>query len=674
MTVIDEIRKAAACPHRSNVRTAELRNELGQSKTAEFAQCSLLSKHADRTVSVLSQQCEACMRGRDSGPSSVNDTELLRRIASQFAKPEPHGREPLATGGGKCPHLGDATGSLRECKSCKGKVRLKVYTCAKRGEVTLTDCRACADRRLTVGVVIVAHNEGRWLEDTVRCLMDVTAIDDIVVVDDGSDDGCADIVAHAIKRHHIDMPQIQLLTNDERTGCNQSRNRGGRALKSDVLIFMDAHESVSPHALRHLAEKAAAEKCITQAASRNYGIASKFRGWGGKWQTGKGGRPETVANTKPLTSDWQEGRTLLGACYAIPRDIFNRLGGFMSTTGWWGFTEAVMTMKAWLAGVKILTSRNIVARHRYQKSFERKTSTSTIERSRLAGLRICLSQETWERALPELKRGWWKPVFDKFIDCPELLAEHKVFQAVKTRTDREFFAACLPQFRHWALEAPTIKTGEVVTFTTIFGGRDRLRPLPFKPRGRAVCFTDDPTIKADGWEVRVVERQLDDPARECRQYKCVPHVWFPDAEYSLWTDACRIPVADPSDWVPSVLNGADVAMYSHPWDSNVAAHAVDLIAGGHDDEGILAKQADRYIAEGMPDTGLWAGGTILRRHTDAVGRFGGRWLAEVQTGSKRDQMSIPYALWKEGVRCVSLPESCYKNRYFDIHKHERKAK
>ena len=44
-----------------------------------------------------------------------------------------------------CAHLGPATGALRECPTCQGNVRQKVFACAVHGDTTIRDCRRCRD-------------------------------------------------------------------------------------------------------------------------------------------------------------------------------------------------------------------------------------------------------------------------------------------------------------------------------------------------------------------------------------------------------------------------------------------------------------------------------------------------------------------------------------------------
>jgi hypothetical protein len=49
---------------------------------------------------------------------------------------------------GRCQHLGEQAG-LRECPSCRGSVRVKVFACRHPAhlETTLAECAACADFR-----------------------------------------------------------------------------------------------------------------------------------------------------------------------------------------------------------------------------------------------------------------------------------------------------------------------------------------------------------------------------------------------------------------------------------------------------------------------------------------------------------------------------------------------
>jgi hypothetical protein len=67
-------------------------------------------------------------------------------------------------------------------------------------------------------------------------------------------------------------------------------------------------------------------------------------------------------------------------------------------------------------------------------------------------------------------------------------------------------------------------------------------------------------------------------------------------------------------------------------------------------DGPLLEQAAHYVAKGMPEHfGLWATGSIARRHTDRMRALGDSWLAEMERWTIQDQVSLPYLLWRERI-------------------------
>lgn len=67
---------------------------------------------------------------------------------TRWAEVPPEGYRPFPPPPrrGRCAHLGPETG-LRECVTCGGKVRLKVFACAHptHSETTLDECAVCPD-------------------------------------------------------------------------------------------------------------------------------------------------------------------------------------------------------------------------------------------------------------------------------------------------------------------------------------------------------------------------------------------------------------------------------------------------------------------------------------------------------------------------------------------------
>ena len=76
----------------------------------------------------------------------------------------------------------------------------------------------------------------------------------------------------------------------------------------------------------------------------------------------------------------------------------------------------------------------------------------------------------------------------------------------------------------------------IVVYTAIFGGKDDLIDPEFIPENcDFVCFTDK-DFKSDIWDVRKIESIFDDPVRNARMYKVLPHKYLSEYEYSVWID------------------------------------------------------------------------------------------------------------------------------------------
>ena len=336
-----------------------------------------------------------------------------------------------------CRLLGEQVGE-RECPTCRGHVRVKLYACPHHPDgVTLAECADCPHRPVTVSVIVVACNEPDVTE-TVRCLWS-RAVDEVIVVDDASTDGSCQPVADA---KGGDLPPLHVLRTETRIGCNPCRQWGAREATGDVLVFMDAHMRVSGADLRTLAQEAWKRGGVAQAHSRGMELKSAMRGYGARWRpTDRAAFELKWMTTRPDT-EWTDTPGLMGACYCVPAHVFRRIGGFMENTGLWGFTEGVLSLKCNLAGVPIVVSRDIFARHLYRKASERHYDLpgNCWWVSRYAGLKIALESGTFEALLPKLQANHSHPAIGELLSRPGLQAEHEHFQRIRTKTDAEWAA------------------------------------------------------------------------------------------------------------------------------------------------------------------------------------------------------------------------------------------
>lgn len=218
-------------------------------------------------------------------------------------------------------------------------------------------------------------------------------------------------------------------------------------------------------------------------------------------------------------------------------------------------------------------------------------------------------------------------------------------------------------------------------YTTIFGDHDFLREPSRDLAGACpfICFTDDPTLTSEHFQLRICRRQLADPVRESRMYKILPHVFLPEYRYTLWVDAStELHISDPAALVAEQLRDCGIAIMEHPANDDIYAELDRCLHFRKDDPGLMKRQVEAYRRDGYPaGGGLVSGCAILRDNLDPrVCELNEAWWSEVQRFSRRDQLSFNYVAWKRGIRyaildrfrtLTPLPQS----RYFTIHPHKK---
>jgi hypothetical protein len=213
----------------------------------------------------------------------------------------------------------------------------------------------------------------------------------------------------------------------------------------------------------------------------------------------------------------------------------------------------------------------------------------------------------------------------------------------------------------------------VALLTAIYGGFDRLRPLP-DGHGfdMAVCVTDDPTLTADGWTVVHVPSE-DGPRLAAKRPKMMPFE-FVDADLAVWLDGSA-QVVDPTfrDFCVAAADGLDLVAWDHPEDRDCLYQEVDYCWHWEKYRDFpLRQQAAFYRALGMPERfGLWACGTLVWRNTPEARLFGAAWLEEQRRWSIQDQVSFPYLLWRMQPRFGTFPADELDNRWLAWHRHLR---
>ena len=216
-----------------------------------------------------------------------------------------------------------------------------------------------------------------------------------------------------------------------------------------------------------------------------------------------------------------------------------------------------------------------------------------------------------------------------------------------------------------------------VIYTAIFGGYDHLPEPHFKPKGwDFVCFTDS-NIRSNVWNIKKVPAIYEDPTRNARKYKVLPHRWFSDYEYSLWVDGNIIIRNDINKLITEYLSKVNLAVHDHnqnildPRDcvykeAQVIFHFGKINGNYKDDPNIIQTQMNKYVNEKYPqNNSLAVTMQLLRRHNkqNCIKAMEQSW-EEIKYGSKRDQLSFNYSMWKTKNPFVYFTGDSRDNKYF----------
>lgn len=195
-------------------------------------------------------------------------------------------------------------------------------------------------------------------------------------------------------------------------------------------------------------------------------------------------------------------------------------------------------------------------------------------------------------------------------------------------------------------------TSEIVLYSCIINGRDKLKPIEVDDGFRYVVFSDTTNLDGTGWEIRRPVWTSPDPWRTARFHKHHPFVLFPRAEYAIWLDMTHWPYQS----LQPLLTEADISLHRHTDRDTMAAEAEVCARANLDTPYLLRSQAAYYLRDGFPDKeGLFVTSCLVMRNTQTCRTLSEMWWEEICHWSKRDQVSLPYCLWRLGMRPTLIP-------------------
>jgi polyisoprenyl-phosphate glycosyltransferase len=93
-----------------------------------------------------------------------------------------------------------------------------------------------AGEKLAVAAVVPAFNEAEGIEKVLTVLQQVSCLDEIIIVDDGSDDNTLEIIHQTVMAN----PRMHIIHHESNLGKGHALFTGWRATDADCLLFIDA--------------------------------------------------------------------------------------------------------------------------------------------------------------------------------------------------------------------------------------------------------------------------------------------------------------------------------------------------------------------------------------------------------------------------------------------------
>lgn len=196
--------------------------------------------------------------------------------------------------------------------------------------------------------------------------------------------------------------------------------------------------------------------------------------------------------------------------------------------------------------------------------------------------------------------------------------------------------------------------GTGVVYTAVFGDYDKIaEPRFVNPRLRYFAFTDTELPLDSVWEKVDVSchTKLEKLSnyQKAKYIKIFPYEFFEEFKFSIWVDGNVNLVADTYP-LAITAKGSPMATFSNPIHNCIYTEASYMVFQGRLGEQEAKKQVSDYRIAGFPEHwGMMEFSIIYRDHADKQCRSLMReWWEHVNEYTMRDQLSLPYVLWKNG--------------------------
>ena len=287
----------------------------------------------------------------------------------------------------------------------------------------------------TISFIIAVRDEPQHLfEATVTGLLQTSTCytREIIVVDDAS-----------LIPLTVEHPEIVVIRNSEPIGSARSRRTGASFASGDVLVFLDPHMSFAPDWLDKMMAHVESGSLLC-AAWWNWELTKPVC-WGAEliWHSNRdhqAGRLPGLA-FRHLTRFPGKGAvevpSMIGACYMMLRESYERAGGFSPFFRTWGKLEQDICSRARIVGLGVKCVTEARVGHFSRKKFPYPVKWDDIEFNQLATVRTAF-QETVAQRIEEMLRPLSRQV-ETWLAETDFSEFRQLVETNRQISDAEFF-------------------------------------------------------------------------------------------------------------------------------------------------------------------------------------------------------------------------------------------
>jgi len=497
----------------------------------------------------------------------------------------------------------------------------------------------------TVDIIIPIYNALEDVKNCINSLYKYKSYDfNLIVIDDCSDKKTENYLKEEAKKKNF-----KLLRNKENLRFTKTVNRGFKESKGDFVVLLNSDTIVTPKWIEKILacfesdDKIGIVGPLSNAASWQTVPVRDDKEFGG-WlvnEIPKGYSVEEMGMLVETISKklYPKVPSVNGFCYVIKREVLETNGALDEEYFPTGYGEEDdFSIRAIDAGFKIAVADDTYIFHAKSKSYTHETRAILSVKGRKA-----LDAKHGIARLKKLVSDWKaEPTL------PSIAKNIESYMQIATKNKK-------------------------VVYTAIFGDYDSIKePEYVNEDWDYICFTNNKNLKSDIFTIKYVDSVFGNQTKNARMIKILSHIFLIGYDYSLWIDgSVKLRGRNINELIDKHLKKNYLALHKHIKRDCLYIEGKECILQKKDISENISRQIECYKKEGMPQSfSLYETAELLRCHAqDRLKELNLMWWKELNSNTIRDQISLPYVIWKHKFSVNIMENSQWLDAYFKMYSH-----